>query len=203
MDEKLINGEQPNSNAVPTATADFEKTNNAEETGSLGKFKDVDALLGAYNALQSEFTRKCQQLSQYEKEKNDNTQVPFFEKQDWQNSFDEFFKEHPKAKEYSKEIAEVMVSDNALSKSKAPLSNAYAKILEEKYGELVARNGDENAIISSLSTKAKQKVVEEYLKEYKDAPMLMTGRSGSVVGCSTAGVKTMAEAGEIAKKLFL
>ncbi|MBE7083097.1 MAG: hypothetical protein E7373_00660 [Clostridiales bacterium] len=29
---------------------------------SLGKFKDVNALLSAYNSLESEFTKRCQKI---------------------------------------------------------------------------------------------------------------------------------------------
>jgi len=33
---------------------------------SLGKFKDVNALLSAYNSLQSEFTKRCQRIKELE-----------------------------------------------------------------------------------------------------------------------------------------
>lgn len=33
---------------------------------SLGKFKDVNALLNAYNSLQSEFTKRCQRIKELE-----------------------------------------------------------------------------------------------------------------------------------------
>ena len=33
---------------------------------SLGKFKDVSALLSAYNSLQSEFTKRCQKIKELE-----------------------------------------------------------------------------------------------------------------------------------------
>lgn len=48
----------------------------AKETGgegtsvSLGKFKDVNALLGAYNSLQAEFTKRCQRIKELEAEKS-------------------------------------------------------------------------------------------------------------------------------------
>ena len=37
---------------------------------SLGKFKDVNALLNAYNSLQSEFTKRCQKIKELEAEKS-------------------------------------------------------------------------------------------------------------------------------------
>lgn len=37
-----------------------------ENAISLGKFKDVDSLLKAYNSLQSEFTKRCQRIKELE-----------------------------------------------------------------------------------------------------------------------------------------
>ena len=37
-----------------------------EKTVSFGKFKDAEALLAAYNSLQSEFTKRCQRIKELE-----------------------------------------------------------------------------------------------------------------------------------------
>lgn len=59
-----------------TAEADREKVATDSEV-SLGKFKDVNALLGAYNSLQSEFTKRCQKIKELEgKIISDKTRVP-------------------------------------------------------------------------------------------------------------------------------
>lgn len=61
--ETIIN-EQTETSAQP-ATA--EQTLGASEGEvSLGKFKDVNALLSAYNSLQSEFTKRCQKIKELE-----------------------------------------------------------------------------------------------------------------------------------------
>lgn len=72
--------EQPK--AEENAKNDVEKEEVAtcpQQDGSqLGKFKDVESLLSAYNSLQAEFTRKCQKLSQTIKDledKKDETTV--------------------------------------------------------------------------------------------------------------------------------
>lgn len=39
-----------------------------KESVSLGKFKDVNSLLNAYNSLQSEFTKRCQRIKELEGE---------------------------------------------------------------------------------------------------------------------------------------
>ncbi len=50
---------------------------------SLGKFKDVSALLNAYNSLQSEFTKRCQKIKELEGklDAGDKTAVPPAENQ--------------------------------------------------------------------------------------------------------------------------
>ena len=62
-----------------TQTAEAEVTH-GEDKGeiSLGKFKDVGALLNAYNSLQSEFTKRCQKIKELELKlgTGDKTEVP-------------------------------------------------------------------------------------------------------------------------------
>ena len=61
--EKLIN-EQTETSAQP-ATAE-QNLGASEGEVSLGKFKDVNALLSAYNSLESEFTKRCQKIKELE-----------------------------------------------------------------------------------------------------------------------------------------
>ena len=46
-----------------------QKSGGEEPSVSLGKFKDVNALLAAYNSLQSEFTKRCQIIKELETER--------------------------------------------------------------------------------------------------------------------------------------
>lgn len=48
-----------------TAEAEKEKGEGKNDV-SLGKFKDVNALVDAYNSLQSEFTKRCQKIKELE-----------------------------------------------------------------------------------------------------------------------------------------
>ena len=61
--ENVIN-EQTQPTSQP-ATAEKTMGETAGEV-SLGKFKDVNALLSAYNSLQSEFTKRCQRIKELE-----------------------------------------------------------------------------------------------------------------------------------------
>lgn len=62
-----------------TQPAEAEKEEGVENgLVSLGKFKDVGALLNAYNSLQSEFTKRCQKIKELEGKlvASDKTEVP-------------------------------------------------------------------------------------------------------------------------------
>ena len=71
--EEIKSGEQPVENLKNVQSGiveDIEKGTAClnENAGSLGKFKDADSLLSAYNCLQAEFTKKCQKLSELSKQ---------------------------------------------------------------------------------------------------------------------------------------
>ena len=71
-----LNNEQINVETQPEASE--QQSIGEKQTGiSLGKFKDVNALLNAYNSLESEFTKRCQKIKELEGKLNgDNTAVP-------------------------------------------------------------------------------------------------------------------------------
>ena len=76
MDENK--NEQISTQNTQTAEADIENTGEDKVEVSLGKFKDVGALVNAYNSLQAEFTKRCQRLKELESkiENSDKTSVP-------------------------------------------------------------------------------------------------------------------------------
>ncbi len=64
MNENTIEQTETLSQTVDTEQKTTE--GDVKETVSLGKFKDVNALLNAYNSLQSEFTKRCQRVKELE-----------------------------------------------------------------------------------------------------------------------------------------
>ena len=101
LEENNIIGEQPKDAVVQAVATENEGTNNPEGS-PLGKFKDAKSLFGAYNELQSEFTRKCQKLSETQKildEKNQvlntgNESLKNTNEFAWSNKLDEFLQTH-------------------------------------------------------------------------------------------------------------
>lgn len=70
---------ETNEQTVTTAqVAEANEDKGAEkETVSLGKFKNAEALLAAYNSLQAEFTKRCQRIKELEAVNAfDKTKVP-------------------------------------------------------------------------------------------------------------------------------
>ena len=62
--EELKN-EQTSFNGIEPAEAERSISDHDEKV-SLGKFKDVNALIHAYNSLQAEFTKRCQRIKELE-----------------------------------------------------------------------------------------------------------------------------------------
>ena len=61
---------------VNSQSAEAGKTEGESKTEvSLGKFKDVNALLSAYNSLESEFTKRCQKIKELESALNSGDKV--------------------------------------------------------------------------------------------------------------------------------
>ena len=91
MSEIKLFGEQPKPDAATSATnVEIDKLSPDSPDGSpIGKFKDANALLSAYNSLQAEFTKKCQKLADYEK-KQDNMEIPCFKRENWQDTVEKW-----------------------------------------------------------------------------------------------------------------
>ena len=74
--ENIEINEQIETNTQPAGADELEVGDGKGEI-SLGKFKDVNSLLNAYNSLQAEFTKRCQRLKELEGKVNaDKTIVP-------------------------------------------------------------------------------------------------------------------------------
>ena len=67
MNMEQIQNEQTLENTQAVETENKEQGESKQEV-SLGKFKDVQALLSAYNSLQAEFTKRCQRIKELEAE---------------------------------------------------------------------------------------------------------------------------------------
>lgn len=209
MINNSIIGEQLSDDYTTSATDvgfDFASYENRESSPNLGKFKSVDELIKAYNNLQSEFTKKCQSYNELLKEQNkvDNVEItPAYEKEDWQCVVDGFLQNHPNAKTFSKEIAEIISSDKDLISNQNSLEIAYGRVLEKENARLNNLVNDEEYIFNKITDKTKEKILKEYLNSVNsNSPFLMNSKGGNNVVTSYKKPISVSEAGEMAKKIF-
>ena len=205
MIEEKFNGEQPELDVATSATnVGIDNASQASLEGSpLGKFKDVESLLKAYNNLHSEFTKKCQAFNELKRmHENDDNVKPLFECEDWQSKVDEFLKNRPQAKAFTKQIAEEIASDKILHTMQNSLEMAYSIVLE-KENERLKKSLSGEQLITNLSDKDKEAIVAEYLNKINhNSPFLMSSRGGNNIVSSYKKPSSVNEAGEMAKKIF-
>ncbi len=180
--------------------------------GSLQKFKDVKSLEEAYVNLQSEFTRKCQKLSELEKENskingNSNVLEPCFEKPDWQNRIQTFLSENPSAKNYATEIMEVLMSDKVLASQPNSLNLAFNQVKAGMYKSDEELASDSNFLEKYVfnNPEITQKIINNYLANLRNnqSPQLInTSKTGGVSITPHEKPKNLFEARLMAEKLF-
>lgn len=222
--------EQPNSE--PATALDPAIENSAEsEIGSqaldLGKFKDAQALLDAYNNLQAEFTKKSQQLSKLKQDKmgeekkeltdeksenlhENNENFPknnenSVENEELSQNIDEdlssFLEKNSMAESYTEEI-----KSHYLDKNQNPFERAWASVILSH----IKQDGDKtnDPIINQYilsDENVKNKIIENYLTELSASrpPVMMSSQSGERLSeVKRDSPKTLAEAKEMVGKMF-
>ena len=195
---------------------------------SLGKFKNAKALLDAYNNLQAEFTKKCQQLSslkqdKMEKEKTEEIQEKIEELQEnhenldknqknnvendklsEENMFDKlnsFLETNNEAENYRDEI-----QSHYLNENQNPFEKAWASVVLSHIKN--SDNKIDDPIINQYilnDESVKNKIIENYLNELNSSkpPIIISSQSGErVSGVKSDNPKTLAEAKEMVNKMF-
>lgn len=213
------NREQP---IIMPATALNQAEENIEEesavsevgsqTGDLGKFKSVEALMDAYNSLQVEFTKKCQALSELKKDKTmvaepSANEIAEEKGEEETSTFDEanfnqFLQENEEAQGFAEEIKERLSSANT---NQSPYEVAWAKVLLNSFKE---KDSKSDQIINQYvlsNENVKNKIIENYLQELSQSkpPMVISSQSGErVSGIIPDAPKTLKEAKKLVNKMF-
>lgn len=179
----------------------------AENRPQNPKFKTYESLEKAYGELQSEFTRKSQELSELKKnsaDKVDNT--PAYLKENWANDVSSFFEEYEFAKDYKNEISKILVEDEKIKYSKNPLSKALLKILSQKALTPQKMLEDKNFLNDYIysNQNIKEKIISDYVEQIskKSTPPLITKSFGSSLASTSSKPKTLKEIKELVEKMF-
>lgn len=171
-----------------------------------GKFKDAKSLLNAYNALQSEFTRRCQKVKELEREnllikREQSDGKSFLDEHEWEKkAFLEIF---PGAeKEYSSLVETAFNSDG----SKGWLGRAYVKKLTDNYEDKIKYLSSIDYVKDAVNNnqELKNSIIKEYLtsvESSKPTIKLISGNGMATVS-PPSKPKSLADAGDLARQIF-
>ncbi len=133
----------------------LESMETLNETGSiLGKFKDAQALLDAYNNLQSDYTKKCQALSALQKNLKENE--------------DENFSPESKQEELSSEDRIKLLQDYVYNNSDLRdklLAKYFDDIILPKSPKLIGSDRGSDTVISPVSRPKSLEDAERIVKD--------------------------------------
>lgn len=206
MENEIIQEEQPITeqtevlNVTDGESVDScEGSSSLDTESSLGKFKSAQALLDAYNSLQAEFTKKCQKLSEMEKEK---TMEQSQEKKD--ERLQAFLSSNQDALSYKDEFCEFVKNEQNDSSS---YDGVWAKFVLKKLSQ-----NEENYVEEPIAQKyifkdenVRNKIIENYIKELNHfkSPVIMSRNSGqSVAEQKPATPTSLKEAKKLVEELF-
>lgn len=209
MEEEIR--EQPDAEPAKALNAAEENSVVSEDGSqeiSLGKFKNVQALLDAYNNLQTEFTKKCQLLSSIQQdkmkensEKNSQNEEKIEENSEInaENDLISFLKDNEMAETFREEL------QSRINEKQSPYEKAWASIVLSHI-----KNDDketDDPIINQYilkDEKLKNKIIEIYLNELNSAkpPVMMSSQGERVSTVTEAAPANLAEAKERVKKMF-
>lgn len=143
--------------------------------GKFGKFKSAEALFDAYNSLQAEFTRKCQKLSEFEKEKTEESKLS---QQEIDEGLSKFLSKNSDAEDYSDEIKTMVNSEQTGD----PFETAWAKIVLKKFVDNQQNKSEDPFLRKYIfdDEEFKNKVIESYMKDlnFNKPPILLSSESG-------------------------
>ena len=219
MEEKEIR-EQPEENVSNVQDVIVENEENGTtldiepSSGSLGKFKDAENVLKAYNNLQAEFTKKCQKLSEVSKrledleslqQKQKAEHVPVYKNGEWKQSVSAFLTQNSEAKEYAEDICNEILKDEKLQSSADALELAWARVMKKEYASPKSLASDDNFINNQIinQEQVRQRVLNEYFTNIQKTktPPVIAG-SGVVTSSYAKEPTTMQEAKQMVEKLF-
>lgn len=171
----------------------------AERGVPIGKFKDVEDLYQAYTNLQSEFTRKCQKLSELEKDK---TAILISNEEKFENDFKVFLSKNQEAFLYADEIKSKVLQDESLKNQENAFEKVWTGMIYEK---LSKPNRTKEPLVRDMILKddeLKNLIIENYVKQLQEqkTPIVMSSSSGERV---TKTVTPKPDSFEKAKKVVL
>ena len=201
--EDIINEEQPAMEQAEvlekTQECAVSEAGSSNENGGLGKFKSPEALYQAYKALEAEFTRKSQRLSEMEKEKSEKATV---DEKRVEDELSSFLSKRSEASPYAEQLKTKSLAEGG----RVDFENMLPAILVENLES--GSSKFDNPIIKKYvfqDEELKNYVIESYMKELKlgQPPFVISGDKGEkVTGQKPATPASLAEAKKLVEDMF-
>lgn len=168
-----------------------------------GKFKDAQSLYQAYNSLQAEFTKRCQRIKELEVSLRKNKEAETLKgvavvDNDVGNE----------VVDANKQSVSVNGEEAFLDSNKESLLDVTdGEVLNENKKENNDKNTSQNNLVENenkmvISDEQKNEIIKEYLEKLKKNGFNAIISGGEVIKTPVNRPKTVAEAGEMAKKYF-
>lgn len=194
-----VNQDLDEKSSRPTEN-DGEEITQSAGSENLGKFKDAESLLKAYNSLQAEFTKKSQRLSELESEMKPLARLDMIN-----TTIDEIFQEYSITKPLKEKLRDNLVNiDGEVSKQLA--EQTLLKLLADNYVTPQELVKDKEFLSNHIfnNNEIKDAIVKDYLEKLKSVPNIKvaTNFNSSVIATPPNKVKTIKEAGSIARSII-
>ncbi len=199
---------QVSSQSEEVSQDNINRVEEIDESSRFGKFKNAEALLEAYNNLQSDYTKKCQMLAQKQKDdKTENATAPESDSFNWAENAKDFFEKNERAKKYEDKLARIIVEDKEIAGSTNPLNNAWNKFISSKFLEEEDLVNNESFLQKYIFNNdfIKNKIIKDYFNSlhFANSPTLISSQKGSESVLSpVTKPKTIKEARKIVEDMF-
>ena len=167
---------------------------------NLGKFKDAESLLKAYNSLQTEFTKKSQRLSELE-----NSKTEFSRDEKINKAIKDLEQDHDIAKKFCQEIKQAVKDVDSDNYTQA-VKDELLRRLATSYKTADDYATDEQFLNQFVynNPAIKDNIIREYLSGLTNiTPVKVVSNLSSSIPVSPPNVPaTIEEAGKLAKNII-
>lgn len=174
---------------IEVTTGDKSEAENGE---TIGKFKDVNALLEAYNNLEKEFTKKCQRLSALEKDKVKEDETL---KKQVDEKLSLFLSSNGEASAYKDELLAKVNENDSLKRMDDPFGYVWAEMVFDKIkNQKLTDESVKNYILSNENIK--NAVIENYINQLAEnkSPVIISSKGNRVATVATQNPSNLNDA---------
>ena len=198
--EKLHNVSAESSDVATNRSDENSVSQTLNGSIDLGKFKDAESLLKAYNSLQTEFTKKSQRLSELE-----NSKTEFTRDEKINKAIKELIESHNIAQQFSQEIKQ-SVKEVDLPDYTEVVKDELLKKLSSNYKSPNDLIDDEQFLNNYVynNQAIRDNIIRDYLSKLTNiTPTKVMSNISSSIPISPPNIPaTIQEAGRLAKNII-